>query len=118
MRAAAGVFALGALGLVLWEARRRPSVRIDAAGYAVISGGREKLRVAWTEVIRVRADPAEHALYVDCGDPARNLLVPPERGFGFRFAEAEELYRRVVEAVPDRVEQVARLDAPATGPKA
>jgi hypothetical protein len=92
-------------------------VIIDENGYAVSERGREKLRVAWTEVKQVKADAAEHAVYVDCGDPARNLLVPPRRGFGFTFERTEELYARILDAVPDRVELVPRLDAPKNGDK-
>jgi hypothetical protein len=59
----------------------------------------------------VRVERREHALYVDCGDPGRNLLVPPARGFGFRFAEQEALCARVLAAVPaERVHEVERLE--------
>jgi hypothetical protein len=111
-RAAAAVLAATGVALLVWERRRAPAVRVDADGYAVVERGRDKLRVAWSEVVRVRVDAAEHALYVDCGDPARNLLVPPRHGWGFHFEGAEELFRLVCAAVPDRVEAVARLDAP------
>jgi len=108
----------GVLTLALWLILRRaqPCVLVDEHGYAVEEFGREKLRVAWSDVKKVRADPAEHAAYVDCGDPARNLLVPPSRGWGFRFPRARELYARIVDAVPDKVELVERLD-PKTPPK-
>ena len=57
--------------------------------------------MAWSDVIKVKADPSEHAAYVDCGDPAKNLLVPPVRGWGFRFRRAPELYARIVKEQPD-----------------
>jgi len=110
-RAGCAVFALVALALALWQWRARPQLVLDERGYAVEEHGREKLRVAWSEVVKVLADADEHALYVDCGDRARNLLVPPRRGFGFRFERADVLYARVLAAVPDRVELVKRLDA-------
>ena len=110
LRVACAVVALLAIALWLWQWRAQPSLVVDDEGYAVEEHGREKLRVAWSEVKRVLADSAEHALYVDCGDRARNLLVPPRRGFGFRFERAAELYVRICERVPDRVEQVERLD--------
>jgi hypothetical protein len=103
-------FALVGLVAGVLQVRARPAVIVDERGYAVEEHGREKLRVAWSEVLRVRADPGEHALYVDVGDPARNLLVPPRRGYGFHFERADELYARVVAAVGDKVEIVARLD--------
>jgi hypothetical protein len=103
--------ALAALAAAWLQSRTRPTLVLDEDGYAVEERGREKLRVPWSEVQRVRADPSEHALYVDCGDPARNLLVPPRRGFGFRFARAEAIYAYVLARVPERVEVVARLDA-------
>ncbi len=65
-------------------------------GYAVEEHGREKLRVPWREVVKVRADGAEQALYIDVGDPSRNLLVPPRRGYGFRFDRADELFQHVL----------------------
>jgi hypothetical protein len=93
--------------------RARAAVVLDETGYTVEEHGREKLRVAWSEVVRVRADAEEKAAYVDCGDRARNLLIPPRRGYGFRFERSDALYARVLEAVPDKVVLVPRLDAPA-----
>jgi hypothetical protein len=112
--AVAGLAAIAAW----WQARAKPALIVDERGYAVEEHGREKLRVAWSEVVRVRADRAESALYVDCGDPARNLLVPPRRGFGFRFERAERLYALIVSSVQaERVEAVDRLDPkPQKGP--
>lgn len=110
LRLICGAFALLAGGLMYWQRRARPAVIVDETGYAVEENGREKLRVKWTEVVKVRADAAEHACYVDCGDPSRNLLVPPERGYGFHFERADALYARILDAVTDRVELVPRLD--------
>lgn len=113
LRVACVAFALFAVAVGWMQHRARPALVLDESGYAVEEHGREKLRVAWSEVVRVRADVAEHALYVDCGDAARNLLVPPRRGYGFRFERADELFACIVEAVGrDKVETVARLDAP------
>jgi hypothetical protein len=112
MRIACGVLALGAAAVGFWQHRSRPALVVDDQGYSVMENGREKLRVLWSEVVRVRADAAEFACYVDCGDPARNLLVPPARGFGFRFERSRELYARIVDTVTDKVELVPRLDVP------
>jgi hypothetical protein len=93
------------------QGRARPALILDEDGYAVEEHGREKLRVKWSEVVHVRVDGAEHALYVDVGDASRNLLVPPRRGYGFRFANAERLFRRVLAQVPEeKVEAVTRLE--------
>jgi hypothetical protein len=113
LQIACGALAMAGTALGLWQRNARPAVRVDDQGYAVLEHGREKLRVAWSEVKRVRAEAAEFACYVDCGDPERNLLVPPARGFGFRFERAKELYARIVDAVTDRVELVERLEGPA-----
>jgi len=111
LRAGCVAFAAFAAAVWAWQASARPELVVDDDGYAVVERGREKLRVPWRDVRRVRADRAEHALYVDTGDPARNLLVPPKRGYGFRFARQELLYARVIERVPEAiVEMVARLD--------
>lgn len=96
-------------GAILY--RLRPSLVLDVNGYAIWERGREKLRVLWREVQSVRADAAESALYIDCGDATRNLLVPPRRGYGFRFERQADLYRRVLAAVgPERTEIVNKLD--------
>ena len=110
-RLIAGFFAL--LGVVawLWQERHRPTLVLDDAGYAIEQEGKEKLRVAWSEVQKVRLDRRENAVYLDCGDKARNLFVPPSRGYGFRFADAATVCARVVAAVPaERVVEVERID--------
>lgn len=112
-RGVAGVFAL--LGGVawMWQQRLRPTLLLDDDGYAIEQRGQERLRVRWADVQRVRYDRREQALYLDSGDSARNLFVPPRRGFGFRFADAATLCARVLAAVPaERVVEVERLDAP------
>lgn len=108
--------AVATTAVALVQRRRRATVIIDADGYAVEERGREKLRVAWSEVRRVRAVPAEQALYVDCGDRARNLLVPPPHGYAFAFQGGDRLYQRIIAAVPDRLELSARLE-PAPEPE-
>lgn len=110
-RVMAGAFA--ALGLLAWwwQERHRPTLVIDDAGWAIERQGREQLRVAWSEVVKVRVDRRQSALYADTGDKARNLLIPPRSGYGFRFADAATACARVVAALPaDRVEEVERLD--------
>ncbi|HXU70053.1 MAG TPA: hypothetical protein VN947_12035 [Polyangia bacterium] len=107
---AAGFAALGGLAW-WWQERHRPTLVIDEAGWAIEQQGKEKLRVVWSEVLRVRVDRRENALYVDTGDKARNLLIPPRSGYGFRFADAATACARLLAAVPaDRVEEVERLD--------
>jgi hypothetical protein len=116
-RAGAIAIALAIAAAALWQQRTRPVLVLDDDGYAIEQRGRETLRVAWREVKRVRADEGELALYVDVGEPGRNLLVPPARGYGFRFAGAAALFARVLASVPaERVERVERLDAPPPAP--
>jgi hypothetical protein len=110
-RVIAGVFAV--LGAVAWwwQERHRPTLVVDDGGWAIEQRGHEKLRVTWGEVKKVRVDRRESALYVDTGDAARNLFVPPRSGYGFRFARAEAILARVLQAVPaDRVTEVERID--------
>jgi hypothetical protein len=97
--------------LTIVQSRMQPVLILDDDGYAIQQGRKLLFRVAWSEVKKVRADAREQALYIDCGDPSRNLLVPPARGYGFRFANAPQIYTRVLATVGDRVEQVERLDA-------
>jgi hypothetical protein len=103
---AAAIAALWALGR--W---RRPTLIVGPEGYRVVEAGRERLAVAFSEVKRARAVPAELAMYVDCGDPARNLLLPMRHGYGFRFARQDELYVLLAKRLGDRVEIVATLAA-------
>ena len=113
-RIIAAVFAL--LGFVAWrvQERLRPTLVVDERGYAIEQRGAEKLRVAWSEVQAVRVDRKQMALYIDCGDKARNLFVPPPRGYGFHFADAQTICERVVAAAPaERITDVESLDAPA-----
>lgn len=109
-RVLCGAVALALLLLTWALGRRRPVLIVDAAGYRVEVAGRERLRVAWTEVRRVLCDRSEAALYLDCGDGKRNLLVPPAAGFAFTFSDRERLAQRILLLVGDKVEYVERLD--------
>ncbi len=112
-RLIAGFFALVGVAAWLWQERHRPTLVLDEDGYAIVQRGREKLRVKWTDVRAARIDRKETAVYLDCGDKARNLFVPPRRGYGFRFADAPTVLARVLAAVPaDRIVEVERIDAP------
>ncbi|HWE26671.1 MAG TPA: hypothetical protein VHB97_01660, partial [Polyangia bacterium] len=63
----AGGFALVGVAAWLWQERHRPTLVLDDGGYAIEQRGHEKLRVAWSEVHKVRVDRHESAVYVDCG---------------------------------------------------
>lgn len=99
-----------ALVCLLWwaQARRRPVLLVDDGGYRVRVRGRERLRVRWSEVRSARAVPDEYAMYLDCGDAARNLLLP-QHGYGFRFARQPELYALLAARLGDRLEEVDKL---------
>ena len=101
--------ALGAAMLWALTRWRRPVLTVDEGGYRVTVGKRERLAVRFEEVKKVRALPAERAMYLDCGDPARNLLVPPWRGYGFRFQDQDALYDRLATRLADRIEIVTAL---------
>lgn len=92
-------------------ARRRPVLVLSADGYRVEAGGKTRFFVPWSSVQRVLCDASEQALYVECGDRAKNLLLPPASGFAFTFERRAALYEAVRSAVPDRLQDVARLDA-------
>lgn len=107
----AGLGAALAFGLAAVALRgRRPQLWVDDDGYAVLVAGQPRFRVAWTQVTRVLHDPSERALYLDCGDPAHNLLLPPITGFAFTFERRDDLYRRLLTHVGDRAEVVDRFD--------
>jgi hypothetical protein len=110
-RLVAAWFAFLGVAAWLWQRRQRPVLLLDDQGWAIEQRGREKVRVSWSDVKAVRVERREHALYVDCGDPGRNLLVPPRRGFGFRFDAQEALCARVLASVPPAlVQEVERLE--------
>jgi hypothetical protein len=108
----AGLVVFVLVGVGAWAMRlSRLVLRLDDDGWAIEQRGRERVRVKWSDVQRVRIDKRESALYVDCGDKARNLLVPPRRGYGFRFADAPTICARVLATVPaERVVEVERID--------
>ena len=90
---------------------RRPVLVCDAAGYRVEVAGRVRFAVPWSAVREVRLDRAEGAAYVDCGDKARNLLLPPERGYAFSYGDQAALLAAVLAAVPpERVREVQKLE--------
>ena len=106
-------FAFSGLFAMVWAAQRRwqPVLLLDDDGYAVEQLEREKLRVRWSEVQKVRVERREHACYVDCGDKERNLFVPPRRGYGFYFADSPGIVDCVLKKVPaERVVEVERID--------
>lgn len=117
-RLASLVLGLLVIAAFLYQRRLAPEVRVGPDGYRVIVAGRERFRVAWADVVRVRAERGEPTVYVETGDPGRNLFVPP-RGYGFRFENADELCRRVLAAVGEsRTEFVDRIDPKRLGPGA
>jgi hypothetical protein len=91
---------------------RRPTLAVGETGYRVLERGRERLKVEFSEVKTVRAVPAQEAMYVDCGDPSRNLLLPSRHGYGFRFEKQAELYVLLAKRLDGRIEVVDALVAP------
>lgn len=73
----------------------RPTLTLDDAGYHVSVRGHRVLSVSWAEVQRVQIDVENEAAYVDCGDRARNLVVPPRFGSPFTYTNRDRLYERV-----------------------
>ena len=110
LRLSAIVAAIALVGLSALSRRYRPTLVVDDEGYAVESAGRRRFSVAWSAVQHVRHDPAEQALYIDCGVPAHNLLLPPQAGYAFGFEGRDVLYQRLLSYVGERAEIVARLD--------
>lgn len=110
MRCVSGGVALALLILTWAVGRQRPVLLLSDTGYRVEVAGRERFRVAWNEVHRVLRDRGEAALYLDCGDGKRNLLVPPATGFAFTFTSRALLVERILSHVGDRVQDVDRFD--------
>jgi len=115
-RFASLVLGLLVVAAFLFQRQLAPEVRVGRDGYRVLIAGRERFRVAWRDVVRVRAERGEPTLYVETGEAARNLFVPP-RGYGFRFEQPDELCKRVLAAVgEERTEWVERIDPKRLGP--
>ena len=114
LRVSAAAAAVLLLGLQAWARQRRPVLVLDDAGYAVEVAGVQRFFVPWTAVTRVLHDPSEQALYLDCGEPGHNLLLPPRAGFAFTFTDRQDLYQRLLTQVGERAQLVTRLDQPST----
>lgn len=116
LRLSAAAAAVLLVGLQAWARRRRPVLVLDDSGYAVEVAGSRRFFVPWTAVTRVLHDPSEQALYLDCGEPGHNLLLPPRAGFAFTFTDRQDLYQRLLSQVGERAQLVERLDQPSTTP--
>ena len=104
---AAAIAALWGIARLLGQA-----LAVDERGYRVVRRDKVLLAVGWDEVKRARAVPAEQAMYLDTGTPAKNLLLPTRHGYGFRFARQPELYVRIARALGERLEVVESLEPP------
>jgi len=89
-------------------------VTVDDNGFAVGTPARQRFRLAWSEVVRVVASPTTGTCFVDGGAPERSLLVPGDGApAGYDLDDKAALYAAILARVPaERVETVARLDAP------
>lgn len=89
-------------------------VTVDDDGLEVGTPDRRRFRLAWGEVVRVVASPTTGTCFVDGGAPERSLLVPGDGApAGYDLEDKPALYAAIVGHVAaDRVETVARLDAP------
>jgi hypothetical protein len=97
--------------IAILQSRMKPVLVLDDDGYAIEQGGRRRFAVPWRDVKVVRAVFDEGALYIDCGDPARNIFVPPGRGYGFRFINVGAMFKRIQSAVGDRLVRVDTVEA-------
>jgi hypothetical protein len=91
----------------------RYEVVVDDIGLAVVAGARDKLRVAWADIVRVVASPSTQTCFVDGGEPAKNLLVPGDGAPApYAIEDRAALYAAILARVPpDRVEEVESLEA-------
>ena len=108
-RIASGALGLAVLAALWWQRRTRPVLTVDDDGLRVTVGGRPRVELRWAEVLAVRADAAEKALYVDAGTAARSILIPPARGYGYVWEQREQLYDDIVAHAGERLKLVERL---------
>ncbi len=78
----------------------RPTLTLSEAGYHVTVRGHRILSVSWSEVQRIQIDVEDESAYVDCGDRARNLVVPPKYGSPFTYTNRARLYEIVRAKAP------------------
>lgn len=107
-------FAIGSLLMVVaWRVAhaRRAVLEIHDQLFRVAVRDKSRFAVKWEEITVARAVPDEHAMYVECGEPQRNLLLP-ERGYGFQFERQKELYDLLAQILADRLTVVAALSPP------
>jgi hypothetical protein len=110
--------ASGAIGVALGAAYlRSPTWRLEVVladdALEVRSPTATKLRLAWSDIVRVVASPSTHTCFVDGGAPAKSLLVP---GVGapapYDIADKVALYDAILARVnPDKVRVVESLEA-------
>lgn len=113
LAALAAVVAVAGVGYLRSPAWRL-AVAVDDDGLEVGSPGRRRFRLAWGDVVRVVASPTTGTCFVDGGAPERSLLVPGDGApAGYDLDDKAALYAAILARVPaERVETVARLDAP------
>lgn len=110
-------FATGLVGIALGAAYLasptwRIRVTVDDAGLAVGSPGRERFKLAWSDVVKVVASRETATCFVDGGAPERSLLVPGDGAPApYDIADRPALVKLILAHVPaERVQHVATLD--------
>jgi hypothetical protein len=90
----------------------RYAVVVDDDKLIVRHGTEEKLRLPWSDVVRVIASPSTKTLFLDGGGAARSLLVPGPGASGpYMIERREQLYDAILARVPaERVTQVESLE--------
>src|SRR5207248_2657616 len=97
----AGLGVMATAGLYLASPTWRTVVVVDETGLALVGPKGERFRVAWSEVVEVIADEEEGAALVRAPEGRRSFLVPSSgHPAPYRVERGEELFARVVAAVP------------------
>jgi hypothetical protein len=111
------IIAAGALGPVLAAAYlMSPAWRLrvfaDDEGLEIRRGDDIRLRLLWTEVVRVLVVPRWKVAFVDGGDPAKSfLLTGPGAPGPYRIERREALYDYILANVPaEKIEQRETLE--------
>lgn len=89
----------------------RSHVVVDADGLKITGPRGVRLKLSWSEVVKVRAAPANKTCYIDAGMPQKSFLLPgPGASAPYRVEHRAALYDRIVAACAGRVDEVPELD--------
>jgi hypothetical protein len=104
----AGLVGLGLGTAYLRSPAWRLEVVVDERQLEVVSGGRTRFALPWTEVVKVIASPATRTCFVDGGAAERRIMVPGDGAPApYRIERSAALYDFILGHVAaEKIEEV------------